>query len=194
MRDRPSSLFWLDLLEVPYMVGGSLASSTHGLPRLTNDIDLVAKIDAAIVDALVVELQPEFYVDAGQIRSALIRGRSVNVIHLKSGFKINVFPLSSDAFDQRQFERRRFTTSVQFGPELEFAVASPEDTILAKLRWYKLGRGSSEQQWKDILSVIAVKRDQLDAAYLADWASHLGLKDLLDRALAERHQPGAWED
>ena len=32
----------LEALGIPYFVGGSLASSLHGVPRATKDVDLVA--------------------------------------------------------------------------------------------------------------------------------------------------------
>ena len=50
-------------LDIPYMVGGSLASSVHGIPRSTNDVDLVAHITTSQIEPLVATLRPEFYTD-----------------------------------------------------------------------------------------------------------------------------------
>lgn len=33
-----------DKLNVPYLVGGSLASSLHGIPRATQDVDIIADL------------------------------------------------------------------------------------------------------------------------------------------------------
>ncbi|MCK6513394.1 hypothetical protein L6R29_25990, partial [Myxococcota bacterium] len=44
-------------------------------------------------------------------------------------------------------------------------LASPEDTILHKLRWFQMGGGVSERQWHDILGVLQVQASHLDLAY-----------------------------
>src|SRR5438105_10751271 len=83
----------LDRLEIAYMIGGSSASSVHGLVRTTADIDLLTKIVADDVPALVTELQRDFYVDVQQVQAALKQSRSFNVIHYNSSFKFDIFPV-----------------------------------------------------------------------------------------------------
>lgn len=61
------------LLGVAYLVGGSLASSLHGIPRSTNDADLVAVLQLRHVDGFVRELEGGFYIDADMIRDAIRR-------------------------------------------------------------------------------------------------------------------------
>jgi len=169
----------LDRLEIQYMVEGSGASSVHGLWRATGDIDLVARIRRENIEPLVDELRRDFYIDAG---------RSFSVIHLPSSYKFDIFPLTSDPYQQVQFGRRRFEQFKAFGTEpVEFAVATEEDVILSKLRWYRLCGERSDQQWNDVLGVIAVQGERLDLAYLREWALYLNVNDLLDQALLERH-------
>jgi hypothetical protein len=179
-----------DRLEIPYMIGGSGASSVHGLARTTADIDIVARVGSEDALPLVTELQQDFYIDEAQVRAAIENGRSFNVIHLRSSFKFDIFPLTADRYQQIQFGRRRYETSTVFtGEPLELAVSSPDDVILSKLRWYRQGGEVSEQQWNDVLGVIAAQRDRLDLPYLAEWAQYLGVADLLEQALAEGHEP-----
>ena len=179
----------LDRLEIQYMVSGSAASGIHGYARMTRDVDMVARIGREDIEPLVEQLESDFYVDGGQVREALERGRSFSVIHFRSSFKFDIFPLTSDPYQQVQFGRRRFETSSLFGPKpTEFAVAAPEDVILSKLRWYRQGGEVSEQQWNDVLGVIAVQGERLDLGYLREWAEHLRLGDLLEQALAEQHE------
>lgn len=179
-----------DLLEIHYMVGGSGASSVHGLWRVTGDIDIVARIRPEDIEPLVGELQRDFYADASQMRAAIDHGRSFNLIHLPSYYKFDIFPLTSDRYQQIQFGRRRFEQAKVFGTEpIEFAVATAEDVILSKLRWYRLGGERSEQQWNDVLGVIAVQGDGLDIAYLREWALYLNVNDLLDKVFSEHHEP-----
>jgi hypothetical protein len=178
-----------DRLEIPYMIGGSGASSVHGLVRTTGDVDIVANV-AENVQALVSQLQGEFYIDEQQVRAALEHGRSFNVIHYRSSYKFDIFPVTGDRYQQVQFGRRRYEISSVFtGELLELAVSSPEDVILSKLRWYRQGGEVSEQQWNDVLGVIAAQRERLDLPYLGEWAQYLGVADLLEQALAEGREP-----
>jgi hypothetical protein len=176
----------LDRLEIPYMIGGSGASSVHGVTRTTADVDLVVKIGADDVPSLVTELRQEFYIEGDQVRAAIGHARSFNLIHYQSSYKFDIFPLTDDRYQQTQFGRRRFETSSIFtGEPVDLAVSSPEDVILSKLRWFHLGGEVSEQQWNDVLGVIAVQKGKLDLHYLREWADHLGITTLLERALDE---------
>jgi hypothetical protein len=176
----------LDRLEIPYMIGGSGASSVHGLTRTTADLDLVVKMDPASVEPLVSELRQDFYIDESQVRATLGSSHSFNVIHYKTSYKFDIFPLTRDRYQQVQFGRRRHeVASIFTGEPLEVAVASPEDVILSKLRWFHQGGEVSEQQWNDVLGVIAVQRDKLDLRYLREWAESLGVTKLVEQALIE---------
>jgi len=176
----------LDRMEIPYLVGGSVASSIHGISRPTMDADIVADLRTDQVDELVRLLQPDFYADAPTIREALARGRSFNLIHYTTTFKFDIFPLRNDAYSRVSFARRRFETSLSFGPEpVECAVATAEDTILRKLEWYRAGGETSERQWNDLRGVLKTSGAQLDLEYLRHWAPHLKVDDLLERLLAE---------
>jgi len=193
----PSSAFLrllevLDRLEIPYMVVGSGAAAIHGRPRMTRDVDLVARIEPEQIEPFVEELQSEFYIDELQIREALRTGRSFNVIHLASSFKFDIFPASDDPYSQAQLGRRRFEASSIWTREpAEFAVIAPEDLILGKLQWYRQGGEVSEQQWNDVLAVLAVQRERLDLEYMRRWAAELKVAELLERALQESRQaPG----
>jgi len=176
----------LDRSEIHYSIGGSVASSAHGIPRTTMDVDLVADIKPGQVDELVALLQAEFYADAAMIREGLAHGRSFNLIHYATAYKFDVFPLRSDEYSLLEFGRRVFTEIRSFGPQpLECAVATAEDTILRKLQWYRAGGETSERQWNDLRGILKISGPRLDLAYLRHWAPYLKVDDLLDRLLAE---------
>ncbi|MGD0298916.1 MAG: hypothetical protein ABSE86_17555 [Bryobacteraceae bacterium] len=176
----------LDLLEIPYEVVGSLASSMHGIPRATMDVDLVADLRAGQIEDFVAALKADFYADAEMIKEALTRGRPFNLIHYASSFKFDIFPLQKDEFSQTQFGRRQFAQTTSLGDPIECAVATAEDTILNKLRWYRTGGETSERQWNDLRGILQVSGARLDLAYLNTWAPRLGVADLLERLLRER--------
>lgn len=158
----------------------------HGISRPTLDLDIVADLRPEQADEFSALLQPDFYVDVAMIRDALSRGRSFNVIHYQSSFKVDVFPLRKDDYSQFSFGRRRFERCLSFGPEpIECAVATAEDTILRKLEWYRAGGETSERQWNDLRGVLKVSGPRLDLVYLRQWAPYLKVNDLLERLLAE---------
>ena len=171
----------LDALNIPYMIGGSFASSVHGLGRHTRDADLVIELRMSQVDGLVRGLEADFYVSREAIHEALRDHEAFNAIHLESTFKIDFFVCGTSPFDREEFRRREIHQLAE--PGLVFK--TPEDTILRKLEWFRAGGEVSEQQWRDVLGVLAVSDSKLDNAYLDRWAASLGLADLLIRARAQ---------
>ena len=171
-------------LDVPYLVGGSLASSLHGIPRATQDVDIVARMSAEHVPPFVESVRGAFYFDEDAIREAIDRHRSFNVVHLGSYFKADIFIAKDDEASQLQMSRRqRFDLG---GPGVRHLdVASPEDVVAQKLAWYRLGDGVSDRQWSDALGVLKVGAGRLDFAYLERVARLLGVEDLLERARSE---------
>jgi hypothetical protein len=174
----------LDEVGAPYHVGGSFASAIHGLPRHTRDVDIVADLRAGQVDGFMTRLGGRFYLDRDAVLDAIRRGSSFNLIHLGSGFKVDVFIKGGDEYDLVEFERCRQQRVLE-DPPLELLVKSPEDTILRKLQWYREAGCASDRQWSDILGVLKVQGERLDLGYLRHWAPRLGLAHLLERALTE---------
>ncbi|MEN8128438.1 MAG: hypothetical protein ABFR90_11655 [Planctomycetota bacterium] len=154
-------------LGIRYLIGGSLASSLHGIPRATHDVDLVADVTNRHVPELVKALQATFYVDAEMIREAIHYQRSFNLIHLETMFKIDVFILKPDAISQEEMSRRQ-PYQLSEDPEETLFSTSAEDIIVHKLVWYQLGGNVSERQWTDVLGVLQVLQQDLDYAYLED--------------------------
>jgi hypothetical protein len=172
-------------LGVPYYVGGSIASSAYGLPRTTMDADLVADLKHAHVAPLVEAIREEFYVSQSAIFEAIAQQSCFNVIHFATMFKVDVFILKARAFDQQAIHRARKETIEAIGQVTALPIASPEDIVLLKLEWYRLGEEIAQQQWRDVIGVLKLQREALDWDYLRRWAGELKVADLLDRAGAE---------
>lgn len=179
----------LERLNIRYVLVGSFASSLYGLYRATADIDILADIASENVGPLHQALKEDFYVDELSMRKAIARGQSFNAIHFDSVFKIDIFVASNDEFAATQLNRRQLRVLSPDGTN-EVYVATAEDTVLAKLRWFRSGNESSKNQWNDVLGIISVARDRLDTAYMRTWAERLSIGDLLERALDEAQSQG----
>jgi hypothetical protein len=175
----------LEGLGVPYYVGGSLASSAHGVPRASIDADVIADLDYQHVAPFVSRLREAYYLDEGRVRDAVESRRSFNLIHLATMFKVDVFASKRRPFDLGALERAQPQPFGDAPDALHFRVASAEDTVLAKLEWFRAGGEVSDRQWADVVGVLKATGSPLDWAYLEPWARTLAVADLLSRARAE---------
>jgi hypothetical protein len=172
----------LDSLGIVNTIGGSIASSFAGEPRSTIDIDIVAAIEDRHIPSLVEALSPAFYVDDEALRRAIRLSSSANIIHLETLLKVDLFVAGGTPLDSQQLARRQ---AVIVRPGVTLYVHPPEDILLQKLRWYRLGGDLSDRQWRDALGIVRVQGPRLDRDYLQLNAPVLGVTDLLDRLLDE---------
>ncbi len=172
----------LEELGVTYQLGGSVASSFHGVPRSSLDVDVLTSLAPEQVDDLLTKLKEAYYIPKSRARAAAKQGSSFNAIHTQTMFKVDIFVTRSDAFRKSSLERRKREHLTETDA---FYVTSAEDIVLHKLLWYRDGGEVSDRQWQDVVGVLRVKGEQLDMAYLEKWASELRVRDLLDRATDE---------
>jgi hypothetical protein len=173
----------LERLGLDYLIGGSLASSLHGIPRSTQDSDVIVDLPPERVPELIAALANAFYADEEAALSAVDRKAAFNVIHLETMFKVDLFVLGDEPADREEMRRRERYEVAPGGPSLAFA--SAEDTVLRKLAWYRLGNRVSDRQWRDLIGVLRVQGARLDRGYLERGARELGLEGLLAEALVE---------
>jgi hypothetical protein len=173
----------LDRLGIPYVIGGSFASSVHGEPRSTNDIDVVADLRIDLIARFVAELGPDYYVSVEAAREAVRTEGTFNVIHMQGGIKIDVFVAGRDQFNQERLAHREAVQPV-VDSERTLFVDVAEHSIVRKLEWFRRGGEVSERQWRDVLGMLRVQGERLDKNRLHQWATRLGVIDLLERARA----------
>ncbi len=175
----------LEEAEIQYMITGSVVSSMQGEPRSTHDIDIVIAYQRSVIEFIVETFPPhDFYFEENSIYEAADRRTMFNIIDMNSGDKIDFWILTNETFDLSRFSRRVTEKFLS----LEMKVSTPEDTILAKLRWAKLA-GGSEKQFTDALRVYEVQFGKLDIDYIKEWAKKLNIELLWKRLEAESESP-----
>lgn len=174
----------LEKFQIPYMLGGSFASSAYGIPRATHDADLIADLHQEAVEPFVKAFKNDFYIDPESVQEAVNGKSSFNLIHYESAFKIDVFIADNTAYSQETFKRKQKQV-VAPAQNRSIYMLSPEDTVLSKLCWYRMGGERSDSQWKDILGVIKVQARRLDTQYIFKWAAAVKVADLAEKAFAQ---------
>ena len=173
-----------DDVGITHSIGGSLASSFSGEARFTQDVDIVVDLTVDQVNPLVSALGADFYADADALRRAARTKSSVNVIHIPTSIKVDLFVVGGAPFDQMQLQRRQRRQVAQ-DPDAFLYFHSHEDILLQKLYWYRLGGEVSERQWRDVRSIVRKQGATLDQEYLRATARLSGISDLVERILAD---------
>jgi hypothetical protein len=170
----------LETAGIPYMLAGSFASSHHGAPRTTQDIDVVVDPTFASLEMFLAALQSdEVYFDADVARDELKRRGQFNIIDGATAWKVDIIFRKARSFSVEELKRRVRATVLG----VDLSVASVEDTVLAKLEWAKLGE--SERQLRDVRGILEVQGSALDVAYVEQWLDELGVRELWDRVRGE---------
>lgn len=171
----------LDKLGITHAVTGSLASSIHGEPVTSLDVDIVVRMSEVQARQIANDLSGRFYADPDALVEAAKNYTFANVMDNKTGFKIDLSALSSTPYHNEVLARR--VQVVHPGTKEPVWVVSPEDIILMKLVWRMQTR--SQKQWDNALSVVRTQRARLDWQYLRDWARELGVLNDLDELMRE---------
>jgi hypothetical protein len=169
---------------IDYVVGGSLASSMSGEPRATVDVDLMIDLSADRIRCLVNALGEDFYAEEASLARAVRNRSHANVVHRATVTKIDLFIMGATPIEPQQMRRRRLVKLETIPAELY--VYTPEDILLQKLRWFRLGGEVSDRQWQDVQGIVAVQGERLDLEYLRRAAEVVGVGDLLERVLRLR--------
>jgi len=92
----------LDECGIPYMITGSFASNIHGLPRATQDADIVIEVEQKTLERFLKSLGSAFYRSPEAAMDALGREQMFNVIHLPTGFKVDLIVRKSRPFSKME--------------------------------------------------------------------------------------------
>lgn len=170
-------------LGVRHYVGGSVASTFHGAIRSTMDVDLICDLGPADVAAFVESFGEEFYISPVAVHDAVQRKSCFNLIHMPTSYKVDVFVSRGRPFDLMAMERAT-PQPLGTGATTMIPIATAEDSIVAKLEWFRLTNETSERQWDDVSKLVALIGDRLDIEHMQQMAVSIGVGDLLDKLLA----------
>lgn len=171
----------LEMAQIPYVVGGSLASSAWGEPRHTNDIDIAVKAAPAELARLAEKLGEDFNI-SGLDDPAEGEYHMAQLMYIPEVIRFDLFLVGDEPFSASELARAQ---KVELTAGVHGRCATAEDIIIQKLRWYELGNRVSDRQWNDIVRVIEVQQGRLDWDYLRKWAAHFRLSELLKEADSE---------
>lgn len=161
-------------LKIKYFITGSIASMFYGEPRFTNDIDVVADIKLEHIRGLL-KLFPEdtFFIDEDTLRDAIKNRSQFNIIHPASGLKIDIVIPKADDFNKSRFKRIKEVSPIE---KMLANLASPEDVIVMKMRYYK--EGESEKHLRDIASILKISGSKIDKKYIGLWVKKFNLMNI----------------
>ena len=175
----------LEGLKIPYLVTGSVAAMAYGEPRLTNDIDIVAAVEYSHIPGLLAGFPAEqFYISEESIREAIRCERQFNIIHPRSGLKVDIVIRQNTPFNDSRFRRIR---RIRPGETYEANFAAPEDIIIMKMRYFK--EGGSEKHLRDITGIIKISGSEIDRSYIENWAEKLDLADIWNLVVKRLNKP-----
>jgi hypothetical protein len=162
----------LERAQMIYMVTGSVASSAHGMPRSTRDLDIViAPTRPQLLELMRGFPSSDYYADEQQAFRALANRSQFNVIDNATGWKID-FIIAEDSEYGRTALARRKPIHIAGNPVY---IAAAEDVLIAKLRWAKLG--GSDRQLQDVAGILVIQRGNLDIEYIERWIREFKLEE-----------------
>jgi len=165
----------LENLKIPYLLTGGLAVSFWGLPRTTHDIDIVIEAKKEDEDKIINSFKKDFYISEEAVSKAIKQRFTFNIIHYKSGLKIDFWLTKKNTQRIAEFKRRLKKKIF----DKQIYIISPEDLILEKLLWYKEGR--STRHLEDIEGILKISRPNLN--YIKNWARQLSTIKILEEVM-----------
>ena len=170
-------------LDIPYALSGSLASSLYGLQRATLQIDFIAGLGQKHLPSFCAQLSGLYLLDKEEIEAAIRQKSCFTLVHLESLLKVIVTLPAMLTMGQQVFHRMRKITLVE--GEEPVPVLSPEQMILLLLEAFKRSNERADDLWYDLLGMVKVQGTDLDMPFLTQQAAHLGITELLARALVD---------
>ena len=158
--------------------GGSALMLASNFRFATEDVDIVVELNRPLTGDFS-KLLGDNYEAEPQLSFETNTGTQRQEFRVKGTlFKVELFRLSDDAFDQERFRRRMLVDL----DGRRVWMPTPEDVIVMKLRWARV------KDKEDVKDVISVQRDNLDWSYIEFWCKQhqsIGLLETIRRSAFE---------
>jgi hypothetical protein len=178
--------------DIPFYLGGSLASSLHGMPQLAQDLDLVLhprhlsfSSKKLWHETHLAALRERYVID----EEAVQRRASVSLLHLETLLKVDVIVPQREAFDLAMIYHLERHLLDEHHAALP--VAGAVEMILWKLARYQMETirrqdgMEDDAGWNEILGMLKVQGPRLNLSHLEYWAKHLEVDEFLEQALLD---------
>ena len=155
------------------MITGAWSVIFYGRPRASHDIDFVVELSDKDVDQTlkaISQLSSDFMVQPEDIKEAVLKRNSFNIIHLPTMLKLDFWLSKDDSFDKSRFSRRKKVKIL----DQNMTISSAEDTIIQKLLWYK--KSKIEKHLVDAAFVYKIQNKKIDLKYFDKWLKNLKLE------------------
>ena len=176
----------LHAAQIQYIVGGSMASGVWGEPRQTHDVDLEVWVSQTNADAFQNAFPEPYWVDREILDEALrseVDFPMVQVLRTDIMLKFDCFLQRPSEFADECMSRAH---SIELTPGKAIQIASAEQILVQKLRWFELGGRASERQWRDLLGITKTSK-KIDWNFVERWANFFSISDILEQL---RHDSG----
>lgn len=180
----------LEQLGIAYAMGGSLAAMEYSETRLTMDADFMLLAQPEDVARLVAEVTTwQMYIAPLEtiLEQDIPHGLPFNIYDGTTGTKADLYVVAPSGLSGSAMARRRRIADGPTGLTAWFL--APEDIILYKLDYFRQSEGISQKHPKDITKMLAVTGDQLDVAYIENWATEIGVAELWHALWDEFQKP-----
>jgi hypothetical protein len=163
----------LNSTQIPYMVTGGLAAIIYGEPRLTNDVDVVLRLEAGDAERLLAAFPgPAYYappLETVRAEAARPAHGHFNIVDVETSLRADVYCLGDDPLGRWAMERRRGITVA----DATIWVAPIEYVVLRKLEYYRMA--ASDRHLSDVAAMRRISGGIIDRPALAGWIERLGL-------------------
>jgi hypothetical protein len=157
----------LEKHSIEYMISGSIALNFYCIPRMTLDVDIVIELPDEKIDEFTT-MFADSYIDKDTVRSEVGRKGMFNVIHNKTGFKIDFIIRKISEYSELAFKNKKLKKV----EGKDFWIIDLSDLILAKIIWIQ--DYQSEKQMNDIKNLL--DNPEKNVVYIKKWCEKLSLQ------------------